>query len=339
MVAASSLGYALAAVVTKHLPGLLVMFTLLVPAEAQAEDYYALVITGASGNPTYASTYTRWRQDLVDVLRTQPGFSDDHLIVLGDTPGPGVGTASKDGVVDAFARLRQTMTTESVLLVLLMGHGTYDGVDAKFNLVGPDLGVEAWDRLLDGLPGRAVFVNTTASSFPFVATLARPGRVVITATASSVQRYDTVFPSYFVRAFASPEADADKDGRVSVWEAFSASSEQVRQWYQREGRLATERALLDDSGDGVGADAQEPGGDGHLAARIFVGAGVGESSPETDPALAPLVAEREALQEQVAALKAQKGSISSSTYRQELERLLIDLARVSRDLRHAVQEL
>ena len=148
----------------ERLLGTVMVLLLLAPGQARAEDYYALVVTGAPGDATYADTYTGWRQGLVDVLRARPGFRDDHLVVLGGTPGPGVGAASKEGVAQAFADLRQRMTTGSVLLVLLMGHGTYDGVVAKFNLVGPDLDAESWDRLLDDLPGQTVFVNTTASS-------------------------------------------------------------------------------------------------------------------------------------------------------------------------------
>ena len=123
------------------------------------------------------------------------------------------------------------MTDESVLLVVLLGHGTYDGVDAKFNLVGRDLEARAWNRLLDDLPGHIAFVNTTAASFPFVQRLAQPGRVVVTATDSAVQRYDTVFPEFFVQAFSETSSDADKDGRVSVLEAFEFTSVQVRRWY------------------------------------------------------------------------------------------------------------
>ena len=149
-----------------------------------------------------------------------------------------------------------------MLFVVLIGHGTDDGVDARFNLVGPDLSAAEWRRLLDALPGRTVFVNTTASSLPFVRRLARDGRVVIAATAAPAQRYDTVFPRFFVEAVGATGSDADKDGRVSVWEAFVSASAQVRRWYQQEGRLATERAVLDDSGDGIGGDADRPGDDG-----------------------------------------------------------------------------
>ncbi len=305
---------------------------LAVPAPARG-DTYSLVVSGASGSAAYVETYEAWRQTLVDVLRSQAEFRDDHLIVLAETPGPGVGKASREGVAEGFETLRRRMTADSDLLVVLLGHGTYDGVEAKFNLVGPDLAAADWNRLLDSLPGRAVFVNTTASSFPFVAALAREGRIVIAATGSPVQRYDTVFPRFFVRAFEDGAADGDRDGRVSVWEAFASSSAQVRLWYEQEGRLATERAVLDDSGDGVGGDAERPGSDGYLAARRFVGAGVDRPVPAADASLAPLVARRDDLADRVAGLRSRKGSLDAAEYARELEQVLVELARVSREIR------
>ena len=99
-------------------------------------------------------------------------------------------------------------------------------------------------------------VNTTESSFPFIEELSRKERVVITATDSTAQRYATVFPEYLVRALADPATDADKDGRISLWEAFSYASAGVRTYYERRGQLSTERPLLDDDGDRIGREFQ-----------------------------------------------------------------------------------
>ena len=300
---------------------------------AFADDYFTLIVAGATGGGAYVETYARWRQELVSALRRQAEFRDEHLFVLAETPGPGVGRASRDGVTQAFRDLREQMTGESILMVVLLGHGTYDGVDAKFNLVGPDLDSKQWAAFLDALPGRTVFVNTTAASYPFVRELARSGRVVIAATATSAQRYDTVFPEYFVRALTQESADADRDGRVSVWEAFVYTSGEVQQWYQRQGRLATERAILDDSGDGSGREVGKDGRDGVLAARVFVGAGVDLPPIVSEPSLVPLVEQRDALEDQVAELRSRKDDLWSDAYQRELERLLIELARVSREIR------
>ena len=311
----------------------LVGVAVLVPATVSGEDYYTLIVVGASGDPSYVETFDRWRQTLVTALRSQEGFRDDHLMVLSETPGPSVGRASQEGVAQAVESLGDRMTSSSVLLIVLLGHGTYDGVDAKFNIVGPDLEASAWDALLDTLPGRVVMVNTTSASAPFVRRLAQSGRVVISATESTVQRYDTIFPEFFVKALAEAAADTDKNGRVSVWEAFEFTSAEVRRWYQQQGRLATERSILDDTGDGVGHDVDQRGQDGAVAARTYVGASVAVSAVVTDPSLTPLVVQREELEGAVAELTARKGTMDAEAYTAELERLLVDLARVSREIR------
>ena len=316
-----------------HVFGLAVACLAAGPVSAHADDSFALIITGASGGAEYAETYDRWRQELVTALRAQPEFRDDHLTVLAETPGPRVGRASRAGVTRALDRIRVRMTADSVLLIVLFGHGSYDGVDAKFNLVGPDLGAGAWDTLLDQMPGRVVVVNTTAASFPFLRRLAGPGRIVITATASSVQRYDTIFPEFFVAAFTDESADRDKNGRVSVWEAFEFASAGVRRWFQRQGRLATERGVLDDTGNGEGREAGQDGADGFLAARTFVGAGIDPLPLVTESSLVPLVGRRNALEDEVAHLRSRKNEVAPDDYWRELERLLVELARTSREIR------
>ncbi len=299
-----------------------------------ARDQYVLVVSGASGGAAFREKHARWRDALVTALRGLPGFDDTHLIVLAETPGPGVGRASRAGVRQAVDRLAGLMGDDAVLHVVLIGHGSFDGVAAKFNLVGPDLEAEEWDRWLGALPGRLVFVNTSSSSFPFLRRLSAPGRIVITATESAVQRYDTVFPQLFIDSLSDAAADEDRDGRVSVLEAFEFAGFGVRQWYRQRGRLATERALIDDNGDGLGREAGQPGPDGPVAARLHVGAGPGQlPAAVTDPAAAALMARRAALEEAVHALKAARPRMRAEAYLADLERTLIDLARVSRQLR------
>ena len=300
-----------------------------------AQDQYILLVTGASGGAQFKENHDRWRAALVTALRDQPAFDDDHLVVLAETPGPGIGRASRAGVRQATAQLAGRMGEDAVLYVVLIGHGSFDGIDAKFNLMGPDLEAAEWDALLSRLPGRLVFVNTTSTSFPFLERLSGRGRTIVTATESAVQRYDTVFPEFFVAAFVDPAADRDKDGRVSMLEAFEFASFGVRQWYQQRGRLATERALLDDNGDGRGTEAGQPGPDGLTAARLYLGAGPDEAEVVTDPRLAPLVRRRQELRQAVDDLKAAKTGMSEDMYLRDLERVLIELARVSRQMRRA----
>ena len=232
-----------------------------------------------------------------------------------------------------FGDLRKRLTKDDQLLVLLIGHGTpLDGEDAKFNLVGPDLSASEWADLLKGMPGSLVFVDTTGASFPFLRKIAGRGRVVLTATDSSAQQFETVFPDFFVKAFDDPAADVDKNGRVSLWEAFSYASAGVRQWFDQHGQLPTERPLLDDTGAGIGREAQNPGPDGAVAQVTYLEA-EGARGGGGDTTLAALLKRRGDLEAQVGALKARKATMPPEEYEAELEKLLVDLARVSQQIR------
>jgi hypothetical protein len=227
---------------------------------------------------------------------------------------------------------RARMKSDDVLLILLIGHGSFDGSEAKFNLVGPDLPSTEWGVLLKPLPGTLVVVDGTAASFPFLQHLAGPKRIVITATDSAAQRFDTVFPEYFIRALTDADADIDKNGRVSMWEAFTAASAGVKRHFTQRGQLATERALLDDNGDGEGREAGGEGTDGSASARLYLDPDV-PGAPPTDEALLTLLQKRASLQIDVEDLKQRRLLMTPDEYQQEFERVMIDLARVSRDIR------
>ena len=306
---------------------------------ATAGEHYALVITGASGGDAYAQKYDKWRLSFVTTLREKFGYPDDHVTVLADTDaaGPRAGTpvlkATRENVQLALADLRKRLTKDDQLLVLLIGHGTsLDGDDAKFNLVGPDLSASEWADLLKPIQGRIVFVDTTGGSFPFLRRLAGRGRVVLTATDSAVQQFETVFAEFFVKACDDPAADADKNGRVSVWEAFGYASAGVRQWFDQHGHLPTARALIDDTGEGIGREAQNPGTDG-ASARVTYLEPAAAPAATGDTALAALLKRKADLEAQIEALKARKESMPSDQYDAELERLLLDLARVVQQIR------
>jgi hypothetical protein len=303
-----------------------------VPSAAQAADRYAVVITGASGGDAYAQKYDAWRATFVSALREKLGFDDEHLFVLAEQESAGVARATRENVQRTFANVRARIGADDLLFVLLIGHGTsLDGEEAKFNLVGPDLSSSEWATLLKAMPGRLAFVDTTGASFPFMRKLAGRGRVILTATDSAAQQFETVFPEYFVKAFDDPAADLDKSGRVSLWEAFAYASAGVRQWYEQHGQLPTERPLLDDNGDGVGREAQNPGPDGAVAKVLYLESDA--TAATGDRALDALLNRRTDLESQVEALKARKSEMATERYDAELERLLIELARVSLQIR------
>jgi hypothetical protein len=156
--------------------------------------------------------------------------------------------------------------------------------------------------------------------------------VILTATDSSAQQFETVFPEFFVEAFAESAADVDKNGRVSMWEAFNYASAGVKQFYDQKGQLPTERPLLDDTGAGVGREADTPGNDGAIARITYLQPEAVLALP-TDTALAGLVQRQADLQSELEALKARKESTPADQYEAELEKLLVELARVSIQIR------
>jgi hypothetical protein len=316
------------------MPLLVMLVALLVFASsAHAGDRYALIVTGASGGDAYAEKYLKWRTAFVEVLRTKFHYAPERTIVLADGEADAVQKATRENVRRALADLRKRMTKDDQLLVLLIGHGTsLDGEDAKFNLVGPDLSASDWADLIRPILGRVVFVDTTGASFPFLRKLAGRGRVVLTATDAAAQQFETVFPEYFIKAFDDAAADLDKNGRVSVWEAFTYASAGVRQWFEQKGQLPTERPLLDDTGAGIGREAQNPGTDGAVARITYLEPDAALALP-ADTALAALVTRRAELEAQLEELKARKESTPPDQYDAELEKLLVEISRIGAEIR------
>ena len=310
----------------------MVLTVLVLAAPVSAAERYALIITGAHGEPTYAEQYAQWRQSAVTALLEKLGFDDSRITTLFEG-GDAAHAATAEEVRRSLVALRGKLAADDVLLVLLIGHGSFDGAEAKFNLVGPDLTSTEWAALIKPMSGRVVVVNSTAASFPFLEHLSGPRRIVITATDSVAQRFDTVFPEYFIRALTDGGADIDKNGRISVWEAFSAASMGVRRYYTQRGQLATERALIDDDGDGIGREAGEDGKDGSAASRLYFVADVPGAAP-TDEELIRLLQKQTALQIEADDLKMRRQLMTPEEYRDEFERVMIALARVSRDIRN-----
>lgn len=301
------------------------------PVPSSADQRYALIVSGAAGGPEYVTQYDRWSTQLSKTLIEALKFDPARVTVLSDTSRP-ADVATAENVRRVITSIASRMTRDDVFFILLIGHGTFDGTDAKFNLVGPDLESADWSALLKAVPGRAILVNTSSASFPFLERLSGPRRVIITATDSPAQRYDTVFPEYFIRALTDPGADLDKNERVSIWEAFAAASSAVRRHYQQRGQLSTERALLDDNGDGAGNEVTTPGDDGSVASRTYLDESRPDAQP-TDEVLLKLLQRKATLEAEVEDLKIRRQFLPPGEYAKEFERLMIELSQVSHDIR------
>ncbi|HVL69924.1 MAG TPA: hypothetical protein VM364_21880 [Vicinamibacterales bacterium] len=304
-------------------------------AQVAAQQRFALLVSGASGGEEYATRFAAWIDAFGRTLTERLRFEARNVTVLSDVEATEQ-TATAANVRRAIAAVRQRMRRDDLLFVLLVGHGTFDGTEAKYNLVGPDLEASEWAALLQTLPGRVVLVNGTSGSFPFIERLAGPRRIVITATDSEAQRFDTVFPEYFVKAFEDDAADLDKNQRISIWEAFAYASAGVRRHYQQRGLLPTERSLLDDNGDGAGKGAAERGDDGAHASRTYLDEELPGAAP-TDEELLKLLQRKALVEAELEELKIRKAFLPAGEYAKEFERIIIDLARVSRDIRQRLK--
>lgn len=310
----------------------LVLAGVALPRAARADGaHFALLVEGASGEEQYAVQHRRWLDALADVLRTRFKYDADHLLILAEQPKAGESHATAVDLRAAIARLTKAMSASDQLVIVLIGHGSGDGADAKFNLVGPDLSVAEWSALVKPIPGRLAIVDTTSASFPYLG-LAAPGRVVITATSSQGQRYHTEFPEGFVQAFTAADADLDKNGRVSLLEAFAFASRAVKTYFDQKGTMPTESAVLDDTGTGKGRDAAAlTTADAGPAALMYLDTPVVATS--NDPETQRLLARQQALNDQLDELRRKKSAMPADDYDKAFEALMLDLAAVSRDLR------
>lgn len=294
-------------------------------------DRYAVIVQGVSGDEEYAKLHRQWLDGMVTVLRQKLGFDQTHLTVLAEKPAAGEQLSNAVNLTATLTKLATQLKKTDLLFMMLIGHGGGDGAEAKFNLVGPDLSVSEWNGLLTPIPGRLVFVDATSSSFPFLAGLAAPGRVVVTATSKYAQKFHTVFADGFIKAFTTDEADADHNGRVSIWEAFAFASRQVAQFYEQSGHLSTETAFLDDTGKGTGRDASATAQGGTLAGLTYLD--VVATRTSSDSALQALLDRQRALSDQIDELRRQRSTMTPAEFDQAFEKLATELATVSAEIR------
>ena len=322
-----------------HLAGVMACALAFGAAPAAAQDTHLAVIVGLAGEPEHGELFLKWAGTLVDGA-ARLGIDKSRVVYLHEKPEQDTarttGRSSKAEVERALADVAARAGKEDVVLIVLMGHGTFDGKAAKFNLPGPDMTPSDFAPLLKKFSTRRlVFVNTASASGPFVEALAAPGRTIVSATRSGAERFATLFGGYFVDALLGDAADADKNRRVSILEAFTAAKLDVSRAYEREGIMLTEHALLDDSGSGKGVAEPTAEGDvGRVASMIALGSTTVEALPQ-DPGLRALYLERRELEKRVESLKLLKGGMDPARYATELEQLLTALALKGRQIKEA----
>ena len=288
-------------------------------APAFAQQTHILVVTGVPGDEEHAKKFDKWAASFIDAAKKKDAVPETNITLLRDRG------ATKEGVEKAIADIAARAKPNDAVFILLIGHGSFDGRIGMFNLMGPDLSAADYAKLLAKFTSqRVVFVNTASSSGAFLPALAAPGRVVVTATKTGGERNEPDFPGYFVAAYSDEAADRDRNGHVSVFEAFEYAKTKVADAFKQKGYLLTEHATLDD------------GGGGQLAATVFLGTGRADAAlnvDASDPAARALIEERSAIEQRIAALKLMKPSMDEAAYDAQMEKLLTDLALKTKALR------
>lgn len=308
-------------------------------AKAQTK---ALVVTGLGAEDKYHQLFMSLGDRLTMALRGRFALPDSAITWLGEDASSKSpvyrGRSTAENIRAQVERLAARSKPGGQILIVLIGHGSGDGEDTKFNIPGPDLTARDFKAILDRLVAqRVAFLDLTTASGDAVAVLSAPNRIVVTSTKSAYERNESQFSRFFVDALDKPGvADVDKDGRVSLLEAYRYAVVETRRSYSNDERLVTEHSQLDDDGNGKGTDLPDGrgAGDGLLSRRFFIDASAVEARlSASDPQLAKLYADKFATEDKIDALKQRKASMSSDAFYAELEVLMLDLARAARDIR------
>jgi hypothetical protein len=275
---------------------------------------HCLVIAGLGGEPDYEQRFATWAQELDKTLRATP---DAQVETFSGA------NARRETIRAAFDGLAKRATAEDSLLLVLIGHGTFDGTDYKINIPGPDISATDLATYLDRIKaGKQLIVNATSASGGSIHALLRENRTIITPTKAGTEKNATVFPRYWIEALRAAAADADKNEIITALEAFKFAETKTKQFYDTNKRLATEHPMLD------GGDTNAT-----LAAGRFQLLKIGSiQKAASDPAKRALLAKREQLEGDIDRLKFQKAAMPTDEYKKQLQALLLELARTQAEI-------
>ena len=314
------------------------VFATVVAQPAMGQDTHILVVTGLGGAPEYSERFREWGSALVTAVGENLGQPADHITYLGEDPGADPliqDRSTRENVERAFARLVSNSQPDDHIFVVLIGHGSYTDGESRFNLPGPDLTAQDFALHLDQLSDRRVaFLNLSSASGEFVKVLSGDGRTIVTATRTGRERNETIFGGYFVDAFTGEDADLNKDGRVSVWEAFEFARIEVAREFETSNLIATEHALLDDNGDGEGSTELAEATDGALARTMFLAGDptMAAAIATDDEELRAFLLQKADLERRIEELRALRDQIDQDRYENQLEELLVELALTNREI-------
>lgn len=311
----------------------LLMIFLNLSAPVDAQEQKIILVVGADGSPEYGKQFQTWADNWQ--ASVESGVESQPLLVR-------IGSTESDKTDAELLKKELESTPENVneLWVVLIGHGTDDRKLSKFNLRGPDVSADQLNQWLDPLACRVVVINCSSASGRFINKLVKPNRIVITATKSGAQHNFARFGGYLSMSIDDPAFDLDKDQQTSLLEAFIAASSQAQEFYIQDTRLATELAMIDDNGDGLGTPADwfqgtrvvrqakkgEP--DGFAANQVFLIRRGSEAKLSAEQRK-----QRDSLEQKLELLRSQKSTMTEDAYYQSIEPVLLDLSRLYQKLK------
>jgi hypothetical protein len=301
--------------------GLLAIFLATLPAYASV---YYVTIAGLGGEPDYEQRFTATARDLDKLFRA----SGNGALVYTLTGSK----STREHVTETLASIAHEAKPGDDFVIILIGHGSFDGVEYKFNLVGPDITAAELAGLCDRIPAkRQLVVNTTSASGGSVSALEKPGRAVIAATKTGTEKNATVFARYWVEALQDPTSDLDKSDSISAMEAFQYADRKTAAFYESQKRLATEHAVFEDTGRNEAVRESSKSEGAFLSSFTMLRIGAGQKAAN-DPAKRELLVKKEGLEQKIDALKYQKAAMDPSDYKQQLTEALMQLAQIQQEL-------
>lgn len=290
---------------------------------AKAAPYY-VTVAGLGGEPDYEQRFTALAKDLDKIFKATA--SDAHVYTLTGSD------STKAKLTDTLTQVAHEAKADDSFVLILIGHGSYDGEEYKFNLPGPDISGEDLAILCDRIPSkRQLIVNTTSASGGSIGALQKAGRIVIAATKTGTEKNATVFARYWVDALRDSSADTDKNETITALEAFVYADRKTAAFYESQKRLATEHAVFEDTGKKEAVRAPD-NGEGQLAANFPILRIGSAQQAANDPAKRALLDKKEALEQKIDLLKYQKAAMPVEDYKKQLSDALLELARVQADL-------
>jgi hypothetical protein len=289
-----------------------------------------VVVLGAEGSADFGNQFRAWGERWRSVA--EKGGAEFTLIGAEEIDA----TSDHDRLKSLFDKEQETAETAGQLWLILIGHGTFDGQVAKFNLRGPDISSGELGDWLSPVKRPIAVINCAAGSAPFINRLGGKDRIVVTSTRSGNELNYAHFGEYLAGAIDDSAADLDKDTQVSLLEAYLTACRRLDEFYAQESRLATEHPLIDDNGDGLGTPADWFRGlratqrakegstlDGTKAHQLHL-----VSSDKEQQIPDEIRQRRDALEVQLAALRGEKEKLNEDEYFARLEPLMVELAKI-----------